>query len=118
VAQGPSDVWLLGEDNGTPHLLRLEGGAFKVQPLPKLDGPPRSLAAAGDGTLWLVSAASIWKRYPPGEWEAVAPPDSRSRFLDVSAGGSDVWIAATHDTSTASRHVVLRLRPAKEIVRW
>lgn len=127
VAQGPNDVWVLGaEGNGHAHLLRLEGGAFRAQTLPKLGAPVRSLAGAGDGTLWLVTADAIWKRYPPGEWEEVAPPmqllspelDSRWDMRDVWASGSDVWIAAKHITNKGERHVVLRARPAKEIVRW
>ena len=127
VAQGPSDVWVLGaEDNGTTHLLRLEGGVFKAQTLPKLGTPARSLAGAGDGTLWLVTADAIWKRYPPGEWEEVPPPahasvpepDARWEMREVWAPGSDVWIAAKHTTNKGERHVVLRARPAKEIVRW
>ncbi|MDC3957194.1 hypothetical protein [Polyangium jinanense] len=127
VAQGASDVWLLGaEENGNAHLLRLEGGAFKAQTLPKLGAPARSLAGAGDGTLWLVTADAIWKRYPPGEWEEVAPPahtsvpelDSRWDMRDVWASGSDVWIAAKHSTNKGERHVVLRARPAKAVVRW
>ncbi|MDI3289885.1 hypothetical protein [Polyangium sp. 15x6] len=127
VAQGASDVWLLGaEENGNAHLLRLEGGAFKAQTLPKLNAPARSLAGAGDGTLWLVTADAIWKRYPPGEWEEVAPPvytfvpglDSRWEMRDVWASGSDVWIAAKHIANKGERHVVLRARPAKAVVRW
>ncbi|MDI1475717.1 hypothetical protein [Polyangium sp. y55x31] len=127
VAQGPSDVWVLdAEENGNAHLLRLEGGAFKAQTLPKIGAPVRSLAGAGDGTLWLVTADAIWKRYPPGEWEEVAPPmqslspelDSRWDMRDVWASGTDVWITAKHITNKGERHVVLRARPAKEIVRW
>ncbi|MDI1436225.1 hypothetical protein [Polyangium sorediatum] len=127
VAQGPSDVWVLGaEDNGSAHLLRLEGGVFKAQTLPKLGAPAQSLAGAGDGTLWLVTADAIWKRYPPGEWEEVPPPahaavpepDSRWEMREVWAPGSDVWIAAKHTTNKGERHVVLRARPAKDVVRW
>ncbi|MDI1449827.1 hypothetical protein [Polyangium sp. 6x1] len=127
VAQGPNDVWVIGaEENGNAHLLRLEGGAFKAQTLPKLGAPVRSLAGAGDGTLWLVTADAIWKRYPPGEWEEVSPPAgsfvpglvSRWEMREVWASGSDVWIAAMQSTNKGERYVVLRARPAKGLVRW
>ena len=123
VAQGPGDVWLLGADDaGGGKLYRLDGEKLVAQPLPKLDAPVRALAGASDGTLWMLSEKAIWKRYPPGEWEEVPPPtrqwpepDPRWEMQGLWAGGPDVWIAAKHASSIAERHVVLRLRPAKDV---
>ena len=126
VAQAPGDVWLLGEsEKKEGKIFRLESGKIVNQPLPKLDAPVRALAAASDGTLWLVSERAIWKRYPPGEWEEVPPPtrafpepEPHWEMQNVWASGSDIWIAAKHSSSKAERHVVMRLRAAKEILHW
>ncbi len=125
VAWGPEDVWLLGSDDSGSSLQRLEAGAFKAQELPKLQGPARGFTTTSDGTLWLLSAGAIWKRAAQGAWEEVPPPnrafpepDPRWEMADVWAGENDVWIAAKHTSSKARRHVVLRLRPTKDIVRW
>jgi len=126
VAQGPGDVWLLGtEEGGAAKLYRLDGGDLKAQALPNLGVPVRAIAGASDGTLWLVSERAIWKRFPPGEWEEIPPPsgqwaepDPRWEMFGVWAGGGDVWIAGKHTSSKAERHVVLRLREAKELVKW
>jgi len=98
---------------------------LKAQALPNLGVPVRAIAGASDGTLWLVSERAIWKRFPPGEWEEIPPPsgqwaepDPRWEMFGVWAGGGDVWIAGKHTSSKAERHVVLRLREAKELVKW
>jgi hypothetical protein len=39
-------------------------------------------------------------------------------MLGIGAGESEVWIAAKHTSSTAGRHVVLRQRAPKDILRW
>lgn len=125
VAGNSGDVWLLGADDTTSSLHRLEASTVVTQPLPKFQGPARALASTGDGTLWLLSGNSIWKRTSAGEWEEIPPPtrafpepDPHWEMLDVWAGESDVWIAAKHWSTKATRYVVLRLRPAKDIVRW
>jgi hypothetical protein len=39
--------------------------------------------------------------------------------LEVTApDGRDVWISAKRTTAGASRHVILRSRPAAEALRW
>jgi len=125
VAQGPADAWVLVGKGKRAALYRLESSALAAQPLPKLETPVRGLAGASDGTLWLVTERAIWKRYPPGEWEQVPPPTRafpepapRWEMFGVWAGGSDVWIAAKHESSVASRSVVLRQRPTKSILHW
>lgn len=127
IAQGPNDAWaLVSEISGTAHLFRIEGDVAKAEKLPAdLDGAARGIAGASDGTLWLVTANGIWKRYPPGEWKRVPPPtrqypepDPSWEIFDVAASGADVWITARHKSKHAERNTLLRLRQAKEIVRW
>ncbi|UQA56007.1 hypothetical protein [Polyangium aurulentum] len=127
VAQGPNDAWALAAEGGEKaHLYRVEGASVKKEALPAdLEGAPRALASASDGTLWLVTARGIWKRYPPGEWERVPPPtrqypepDPSWEMFDAWAADGDVWISAKHASKEAERHVLLRLRGAKDIVRW
>jgi len=125
VAGNSGDVWLLGADDTNSSLHRLEASTIGAQPLPKFPGPARALASTGDGTLWLLSGNGIWKRTSSGEWEEIPPPtrafpepDPHWEMLDVWAGENDVWIAAKHSSSKATRYVVLRLRPAKDILRW
>jgi hypothetical protein len=125
VARDAGDVWLLRSDETTSSLHRLEASTMETQPLPAFQGPARALASTKDGTLWLLSANAIWKRGASGTWEEIPPPtrafpepDPRWEMLDVAASESDVWIAAKHSSSKATRHVVLRLRPAKDIMQW
>jgi len=125
VARDLGDAWLLAADATSTALIRFDGATVESQPLPKFQGAARSIAATSDGTLWFVSANSIFKRKPSGEWEEVPPPtrqfpepDPKWEFFEVGAGGADVWISAKHASSTASRFVVLRQRPAKEVVLW
>lgn len=125
VTRELGDAWLLAADATSTALIRFDGATVESQPLPKFQGAARSIAATSDGTLWFVSANSIFKRKTSGEWEEVAPPtrlfpepDPKWEFFEIGAGGMDVWISAKHASSTASRFVVLRERPAKDIVRW
>lgn len=125
IAGAWGDTWFLGADDAIGSLHRLAANAVEVQPLPKLEGPPRALASTSDGTLWLLSANAIWKRLPTGTWEAIPPPtrafpepDPHWEMIDVWAGEDDVWIAAKHASSKATRYVVLRQRSAKDVVRW
>jgi hypothetical protein len=127
VLQGPSDAWALAAEKGEKaHLYRVEGASVKKADLPAdLEGAPRALASASDGTLWLVTARGIWKRYPPGEWERVQPPTRQYpepepswEMFDAWAADGEVWISAKHASKQAERHVLLRLRAAKEMVRW
>lgn len=125
VARELGDAWLLGVDATSAALIRFDGTTVETQPLPKFQGAARAIAATSDGTLWFVSANSIFKRKSSGDWEEVAPPtrlfpepDPSWEFFDVAAGDKDVWISAKHASSKTSRYVVLRERPAKDVLRW
>jgi hypothetical protein len=125
IAGNASSVWLLGADDKNSSLHRLAANAIETQALPKMESPARGFASTSDGTLWLLSTNAIWKHAASGEWEEVPPPtrtfpepDPHWEMLDVWAGESDVWISAKHSSSKATRYVVMRLRAAKDVVRW
>lgn len=79
-----------------------------------------------DGTLWLLTDRAIMKRGADGAWQSVPPPNAAfpepepawEMFDVVASGDSDVWISAKHTSKTASRHVLLRLRAAKSVLKW
>jgi hypothetical protein len=107
-------------------LFRFDGAAWISEPLPPAAEPLRALSGTTDGTLWLTTEHEVWKRPASGAWERVPLParafaeaDGRWEIADVWAeGGDDVWIAARYASPAAERHVVLRLKPPKGVVRW
>jgi hypothetical protein len=103
------------------HLLRFDGSAWVADTLPATGESVRGLAVAADGTLWLLTEHTIWKRASGGAFEAVPPPGRAfpepGQTWDFSAisivGDSDVWIAAHHVSATSKRDAILRLKAPK-----
>jgi hypothetical protein len=107
-------------------LFRFDGAAWISEPLPPAAEPLRALSGTTDGTLWLTTEHEVWRRATPGAWERVPLParafseaGGRWEIADVWAqGADDVWIVERHASPAAERHVVLRLKAPKDVVRW
>lgn len=100
-------------------LFHFDGATWSTELLPQGAGGVRGLAAAADGTLWMATEGTIQRRAPGGSWETVAPPGAgKWEIFDVRVTGDDVWVAARLTAAGGARDLLLRSRPAKDVVRW
>lgn len=127
-ARSESDVWLLGEEEKTrkSHLYHFDGTKLEEVTLPALEAPAKAASIGAGGVLWLVTEQSIWQRAADGSWQSIPPPnaaypeaEARWEMFDVWAvGQNDVWVSAKHASKSNERYVLLRLLPAKELLKW
>lgn len=124
-ARSASDVHVAALESraGAPAVSRLfhfDGSTWGAEPPPSGAPVVRGLAAAPDGALWLLGERSIWKKPAGGAWEPVSPPlDGAWEMIDLRVvGDGDVWIAARLRGAAGARDMVLRSRPAGDVIRW
>lgn len=124
AARSPADVYVAALESrpGSPPISRVfhfDGSTWGAEPLPAAAPVLRGLAAAPDGALWLVTEHALWKKPPGGAWaEVPAPIEGAWEMIDAVVAGDDVWIAARVRSAAGVRDVVLRTRPAKDVLRW
>jgi hypothetical protein len=128
AATAPEEGGAKGAASGaaTSRIFRFDGVEWTREAPPEGADPVRALSGTSDGTLWMVTERAIFKKAAGGAWEAVPPPtrafpeaNPTWEMLDVwAADPGDVWISAKHTSSAGDRHVVLRLRAPKDVVRW
>jgi hypothetical protein len=127
-ARAPGDVWAAAREPGgvASRLFHLDGATWGPVALPPGAAGVRALAGTSDGTLWMATARAVWRRDPAGAWSEVPPPERAFQdgggaweIQDLTApDGRDVWIAARRTSASGPRDLVLRTRPAADVVRW
>ena len=131
-ARGPGDVWAAARGTGAAR-----AGVAAV-PLRRRDvgaggarlGARRVCAGSRrrrTGTPWMATARAVLRRdAAPARGSEVPPPErgfedgaGTWEMLGIAApDGRDVWIAARRTSAAGERDLVLRTRPAADVVRW